>query len=389
MGYLDEVFRSRVSLQVNFKKGSATTEILFIDKKSKALRVQMADFEGMKHGEDAMAGFSLDKTWWSFHTKLVFDQDKPHLLFPKSIRHNERRASPRTAFTPREQVKVTIMEGIGSGHGIFGMGKDISSDGMTVTVERAMNLSTEKETPVAKSLFKPGAKLAFVKINRIPGCPVVETQGIFRRLERSGKWVFAFSFHKLSNAQQTLIDRFIEPRLLEFKYVKRSFKRREEMETARFSTPAESAKPEKPPSPSPPEKPEAAAHSAEAQPTAASSRQESGPKLLVVGNDLMGHLSFLEEDGFALEAVNTPVAIVKSLSDETPRAMLCGLEFKGREIAELLERVANMGLLDEIKIIVCAEDIPLRERIKLKMLNIQHFQTLPILDKSEFTATLK
>jgi len=394
LGYLDEVFRSRVSLQLAFKKRITSTEVLFIDLKNKALRVQMSEFGGLKHGEEALAGFSLDKTWWSFQTKLLFDQDKPHLLIPKLIRHAERRKTPRTAFTPREQVKVTIMEGIGSGHGVFGIAKDISRDGMAITVERAMNLSTEKETPVNSALFKPGSKLSFIKINRIPGCPMIEVQGIARRLQKDGKWVFAISFHKLSNAHATMITRFIEPRVLDFRYVKRSLKEREERESNLLASPRNMGANEKAISPEP--QPKKVEEPDESQPAAAPDDSPASAELpedvqadvLVVGEELRSEFQFLVDNGLVLRTVDTPVSIAKALSQDKPKALLCGLEFKGREIVELLERIASMGLLDACQTIVCAADIPLRDRIKLKMLNVQEFQNLPVEDRAAFVNKL-
>ena len=143
LGYLDEVFRKRVSLSLVLKGKRISTDILFMDTKNKAMRIQMGAFKAGQNGEDVTVGFSLDRTWWSFKSKVVFMQDKPYLLVPKTIKHAERRKTPRTAFTAREQVKVTIMEGIGSGNGVFGLATDVSPDGLCLIIEKAMILSSQ------------------------------------------------------------------------------------------------------------------------------------------------------------------------------------------------------------------------------------------------------
>lgn len=306
LGYLEEVYRRRVPITYVINRKTYQTDILFLEAKTKSMRIQSGGTTRIPNGAEATAGFCLDKTWWSFKTKFGLINDKPHLMIPKQINHNERRIAPRTVFSPREQVKITILEGLGSGNGVFGLGKDISTDGMCMFIEKAMHLGTEKEITPSPTLFKPGTNLAMVKINRIPGCPMLEVSGVAKRVYRDGKWCFAFQFSKLNKAQEQMIARFIEPRVLEFKPVRRSLKKRQEMEADMGGGPSgSSARGPSGGAPSPPgggggaPSPQAAAPSPSSgaprppgTEAAAAPPVEEKIKVLVVG-DLVAELAFL------------------------------------------------------------------------------------------------
>ena len=381
LGYLDELFRKRIQLSFRLKNKTVSTDILFIEKKTKTLRIQMDTFGSMPHGTDLSAGFALDRTWWTFKTKLVIIQDKPHLLIPKQIEHSERRKQPRTAFTPREQVKVTIMEGIGSGSGAFGMATDIGLGGMCLTIEKAMILSNEKEIYPSPTLFKKDAKLAFIKINRLPGSQILELQGVANRVYKDGKWRLAVSFGKLNKTAQQSINRFVVPRILEFKYVKRSQKKREEMEQMRSSYPA-------PAKGGGAESKPAVADTPAASSTTSSASGEK-TRILFLGTELRDQLGFLNSDnGFHVFVGTTPISVIKMLSENEPKALLVGEEFKGRNSLEVLEKIMNMGVLNEKRVIFVGSDITAKDRIKLKMLNINEVVNLPINDQQEFMQTL-
>ena len=403
LGILDEVFRKRISLSFNFKGRDIGTDILFLEKKTFSMRVQSSGTNQIPNNAELLAGFSLDKTWWSFATKFMLISEKPHLLIPKVIKHNERRKSPRTSFSPREPVKVTILEGLGSGHGVFGLAKDVSTGGMSVQIEKAMHLASEREVPPTDKLFGPAAKLAMVKINRIPGCPQIETQGIARRTYRDGKWYVAFQFDKLSKAHATMIGRFIEPRVLEFKFTRRSMKKREEMEGRMENTGPGVASPAAGPS-GHPTSPTAAA--ATASPTApAGSRdaqvspaentaapfQGNKTKALVVGDELMAELSFLSLPSSPIEVISglSPVTIIKILTEEKPKLMLCPLEFKGRSMVEVLDKIFNMGVGSNATIIVFADELPAKDRIKFKMMQIEDHISLPVEDEKACIESLR
>jgi len=392
LGYLDEVFRRRVSVSYIFNKKEYVSDVLLLDTKLGAMRIQQSTVLRIPHGADILAGFSLDRTWWSFQTKLMMKDNKPYLLVPKVIAYAERRRNQRTNFSPREQVKVTILEGLGSGHGVFGLAQDISVDGLSLTVERAMNLTNEKEVPPSPTLFPKGTKLAVVKINKIPGCPQLEVMGEAQRLERDGKWVMAISFHKLSKQHQAMIARFVEPRLLEFKPTRRSLKRRQELESegplaspaagSAMSEEAESTQAKQDNEVSEPEATLAeTADAASAEtPTEPKAETPAGPKIkaLVMGGELMNQLDFLTgiDDRFALLPGNTPVGIIKTLAEQKPDLVLCGTEFKGRSIFEVLEKIDNMGALSQTKVVVCAEKLQPSDKIKFKMMRIEHILDL-------------
>lgn len=233
LAYLDEVFRKRIPMTIAYKGKEFCGDIMFMDQKNRAMRMQMTVNPAL-NGAEVLVGFPLDRTWWAFKSKLVINQDKPHLMFPKAIARRERRKDPRTSFTAREQVKVTVMEGLGSGHGLFGMACDVSPNGICITIEKCMMLANEKEISPSPTLYSPNARLAFVKINKIPGMVMLETQGLAKRVFRDGnKWKCAIELDGLGRTERTAVLRFIEPRLLEFKVVKRSMKAREDADSRR------------------------------------------------------------------------------------------------------------------------------------------------------------
>lgn len=408
MGYIDELYRKRVPISISLKKKWVHSDILFFDEKNKLIRIQQDLLPAMANGTDLTVGFALDRTWWTFKTKYATVNDKPHLLVPKGISHTERRRNLRCSFTAREQVKVTVLEGLGSGNGVFGMAVDISTGGIALTIEKAMYLANEREIPPNESLFKPGTKLALVKINRIPGCQLMELSGIAKRVWRDGRWRLAIEFTNLSKKDYAAITRFIEPRTLEFKPVKRSKKRREEMDERR-ATPRPggggergddeggdndtltTASPvaEKPSAPAAPPA-ESPAVIANAAPAAAPSPAGDRPTLLIFGDDILSEVPFLNAGNSPFDVVvcNTPIRAVKVITEDSPALILCGTEFKGRAIAEVLEKINNMGVLKDKKVVICGNDLNSKDLIKLKMMKIETVVPLPINTPGEFLAAL-
>lgn len=410
IAYLDEAFRNRVPLTVVINKKRVLVDILYIDEKNKALRIQDGRINNIQPGTDALVGFPLDKTWWSFQSKFVINSEKPHLLIPKGIKHSERRKAQRTSFTPREQVKVTVLEGLGSGNGVFGLANDISPTGINLSIDKAMILSSQREVPPSEDLFKKGAPLAFVKINKLPGFPLLEVSGLVNRIYRDGsKWRLAIEFHKLDKGAAQMITRFVEPRLLEFKPIRRS-KRRQDDENDPLAAPSV----REPLGSKAPRRAPASFDSAENElaqkntthevaeeneavatvqaPEQAELRPFQGErtKVLVMGSELESELAFLNHPSSPIELLTatTPVSVVKILTESSPPVILCAAEFKGRQIKEVLEKVANMGVLENRKIFVFANDLDGKDIIKLKMLKVQEIFSLPLENPSEFLQKL-
>jgi hypothetical protein len=109
-----------------------------------------------------------------------------------------------------------------------------------------------------------------------------------------------------------------------------------------------------------------------------------------MGNDLDGDLAFLNHPSSPVELLvaTTPVSVVKILTEASPPAIICGAEFKGRSIKEVLEKVSNMGVLTNRKIFVLANDLDGKDIIKLKMLKVQEIFGLPLENPSEFLQKL-
>lgn len=385
LGYLDEVYRKRIPLVYTHNKKTYETDILMMEPKHKALRIQQSSAASrIPNNADLLVGFALDKTWWAFKAKFLMIENKPYIGLPQLIKHNERRQASRTSFSPREQVKVTVLS-LSGGHGVFGMAKDISTDGMCMYIDKAMKVAGEKEIPPSPDIFKPGSKLEMVKLNRVPGCPLLEIQGVAKRVFQDGrKWCFSFQFAKLSKAQETMIQRFIEPRVLEFRYTKRSLKKRQEMDAERASVPSGGG--------GGAARGGAASGGGAAAPAAAKEAPKAADKtkLLVVGESLIEQMSFLGEDGSGFEVIPgiSPVSIIKVLTEDKPKAMICPVEFKGRSMLEVLEKVAAMGVGKDVRTVICGDDIQTSDRIKFKMNKIENVFDLPIADKDAFKKML-
>lgn len=415
LGYLDEVFRKRIPIEINIKGRKSGTDILYLDEKNKIIRIQADTFSNAPHGIDALVGFALDRTWWTFQSKYVLVGDKPHILVPKVIKHSERRNHARTAFTAREQVKVTVLEGMGSGNGVFGMATDIGTGGLCMTIEKAMKLNNEKEIAPTEELFAKGTKLSFVKINRIPGCPLIEINGIVNRVYRDGKWRLAIEFEKVPKNAKTAIERFVMGRVLEFKPIRRSKKRREEREEVLVGSKATQAPPTKatPPTadngpkdekPAPAEAaPENSATVTEPQQmlTETTPTPEPAPTptptstppmdILVFGEEMKEDLAFLEsgDHAFNLHIESTPVGILKTINEKNPPLILCGTEFKDRSVVDILEKISNMGVLENRDVVICSDQLAGKDTIKLKMLKVRQIYTFSLENQEEFVEILK
>jgi hypothetical protein len=168
--------------------------------------------------------------------------------------------------------------------------------------------------------------------------------------------------------------------MLEFKPTRRSFKKRESEEGGGVGSALPSGEAGAARMPRPQGSNPSAPGSVEEQPENAASVVEEGAvrnedkiKVLVIG-DLIDELAFLDTPAspFTVIQGSSPVGIVKALTESSPALLICGVEFKGRSMVEVLEKIANMGLSKSTTIVVCASELPSKERIKFKMLQIEN-----------------
>lgn len=372
LAYLDELIRLKTSLEIRSGKSSASTPIMYLDETNNCIKL-LRD-EGLTPNQEVLCGFSMDRTWFSFKSKLVAVDGKPFLAFPQAIVHQERRAHRRVQFTAREQVKVTVLESLGTGNGAFGMAQDISENGLCFSISKAMILDNEKEIPPSPSLFKPGTKLMMVKINRIPGCAPLEIEGVAQRVAQDGGWKCAITFRNLPKPAQSSIQRLVENRSIPFKLVRRSRKKRQEMDQE-GGLGAGPLLREAPLDNSPSVKPGAGSIPASNGPP--DEQAQPKVKIILLGeNTISTCRPVVEEDLHAtLFLEDTPLGLLKILREEKPQFVICEPEIKGKNMVDFLKSMVAMGVLEGVTVILCAEQISPKDRLRAKMVNIECFLT--------------
>jgi hypothetical protein len=411
LGYFDELFRQRLPVTIRTKESQWECNLYFIDVKNKLLRVE--DSLGLKENQNkpVQCGFSLDRSWFLFQSKLIFFDDKPHLIMPAAIKHHDRRKSPRGSISPRENVRVSVLQSLGAGVGISGLASDASVGGISLVIERAIKMENEQKLTVHRDLLPKGTELMIVKVNRIPGVPPFEVPGILNRFFRQKEWKMAIEFPKIPGPIKAAIEKFVESRYIPFRPVKRSYQRRQEMERERER---ENAAPQEKQSQEifqdaqlnpenfqdaelNPEKLQARASvlnipdvpetsisipdfneepgeefPAEEETFPSEIEQPRQPMVLSIGEELKEALAFLE---------NT-MRILKFLRERKSGFLLLPPEYKEQSMLEYLEKISSMGVLTDVVIIVLSkEQISPKDMIKCRMLGIQHILPLQSSDQ--------
>lgn len=435
LGYLDDISRYRITLTIQAGKETLNSSVYSAEEKEGIIKIQGDPILEEFVNKNVVCGFPMDNTYYIFNTKVVMHEYRPQLAMPDQILRKERRKSPRTNFTPRQQVKVAVLQGLGSGTGVTGLAVDVNLNGICLAIERALSLQNERELSPGGHLFKPGDQLAIVKVNKIPGVPVFDITGTVNRVFLSGKWKLAIEFSKLPGNIRTLLDRLLKERCPKFHPVRRSRKKRLEMDAIREQEEAqqETVEPEKPrmksitfssaeeqePEAPPAEETEAAPETetaadtetivepdveTELEPEAISEPEVEGepepepqlipvpepepqpePELLTnalisLGEILDRHLSFLEDQAdLTWIHVDNPLRIVRNLNEKHPRFLLLPLTFNEQSMLDYLQKINSLGVLKDVEVIIFSEeDVPPKEIIKSKMLGIKHMLKLPL-----------
>lgn len=416
LGYLDDIQRNRLSLIVLGKGINLSTPIYDVDGKGKLIKVRNDSVFDENEGKPVRCGFPMDRTFYMFTSKIVMHNDRPFLELPNQILRKERRKGVRTNLSRREGAKVSALQSLGAGFGVVGMASDVSASGVCLVIDRAMNLSNERDISAGRNLFEPGTELMVVKINRIPGVPVFDTSGIVKRIFPAGvgQWRIALEFGKLPGKTKSLIEHFVKTRTPAFRPSHRSRKRRLEMDAARkaeqqeqaaeaaeaaeaVETVAETAVNEEPPEAGdstmkllevepgyePPPEPEPDDVLAEVKLEPEPEPEPPGESLVSLGTVLDEQLAFLETDSeLAWLHVDNPVRIMRKLNERHPRFLLLPWQFNEQSMVDYLQKIHAMGVLKDVEVILFHNgDLPPREIIKSKMLGIKHILQYPLEDK--------
>lgn len=421
LGNLDEIERSRASLTVHVKNHKWRSSIYNMDVKKKVLRIQ--DVEGMEeyNKKDVQCNFTLDRLMYVFSSKLFYSGGKPHLEIPEYLERKKQRKNPKITLSRRENVNVSAMEGLGTGVGVTGKAVDLTKDSITLTITRAMMMQNQKEVSPHMGLLKIGGELLIVKINKIPGCPVLECSANVVQLTRKGDWHLTIRLKNIPSKIQAAIEALIKERYGEPKPVKRSYKKRllmekerEERLKAEQEKTAAKAAPTNDQQTAPAEEPDisftpktakprfikdesllkddplapssifAADPPAKetAPPVEEQKASEQLPMILSLGEDLEDQLLFLDDvEEFQWEHVSSPMKIIKSLNRGKTEFLMSTLMFKGQSMLEYLEKIQPMGVLKGVEIVIFSkESLGPKDLIKCRMLGINDVFLFPLED---------
>jgi len=391
LGYCDELISKKVEITLSCNNKNYLCNLYSFEPGNKIIRIQNIQPLFSQNGKKISCGFPMDRAWFTFQTKLVVSKDNLFINTPEEIIYSERRKSRRGVFSPREEVKVTVVESIGSGTGVFGTATNISAEGISLTIDKAMLLNNEKVISPHPDLYKPNTEIMLIKINKIPGGRPFETSGKVKRVFKDrGKWKLAIEFGKLPGNGKSQIQSFVSSRTSEFKLTKRSRKKRKEIEESRKLTqPISKPKPiinNKQTPPNPLTKPIQPKTEPKIEQPKLKEKLNSKITVVSLGEELKTHLSFLS----AIPSINwahaeNQIQILALIHEVNANVLILPFLLGDHNMLDYLQKIQTMGLIDKIKTAICSpEQITIKDKIKGKRVNVETFFSLPIIDKVEF-----
>lgn len=415
LGYMDELFTQRSPITIRTKDKEWDCSIYFLDVDKKRMRIE--DSYGLleNNGKAVQCGFPMDRTFYMFSSKIEFFDGKPHLRLPPAIKQIDRRKSSRVSFSPREEVAVTVLQSLGAGLGFTGSATDISAGGVCLSIERGMNLQSQKDITVRNDMLPKDTALMVVKVAKVPGVPTFQAEGKVNRFMGSGRYKLVVEFTKIPGKFKEAIQKFVDGRYHKPIPTRKSYKKRKEMQRqreeemqqqeadARQARASQAANADPEPSGEAPKKEisfvkmddiapdfsfdepvaeEAPVEDVPAEdvPAEEAPAEPLKPVLVSLGDHLQEQLGFLGDvPGYKWVHVNSPLKILKLLREHKSGSLFIPLSFKRQSMLEYLEKITGSGAMDNIGIIILAEE-PLapKELIKCRMLKIQHILQLPI-----------
>lgn len=380
LGYLDELQRQRTPIEISIKGKVWRSEIHFIDDKARTIGIQNQKGMSEYQEKNVIVGFAMDNSWFVFASVLELKKGKLVLGIPLAIKHQERRKSPRTRFTHREEVSVTVLQDFGVGIGVFGKAVDISVGGLCVRATRALRLEDESEIRPNEHMYKKGQTLAIVKVSGIKGIPEFEVSGVVNRITGGpGNCMVVIEFHKLKSELKIAIEHFIKPRSMPFSLKRRSRKKRLEFEARRkkemeAEKEAEEARKKEVQQETQEKKVEDAATLKDQLFKSLQQKKSANQKkILSFGDEFLPLLKDIEKNsGLNWTHLDDPKTIPGHLKLNPIQHFLISSAFNEKTMLVFLKKIYQLGLLKNTKVsLVLKEDLPVRERMAFNNLGIK------------------
>jgi hypothetical protein len=261
--------------------------------------------------------------------------------------------------------------------------------------------------------------MGILKVSGLPGVPTIQVEGEVLRIMQQGGWRIAIAFRKLPGKFQNAIKNLVTERYMPYKLVHRSYKRRQEAELERqkekeapaatqdmdksenpvlvplpprggkvtFAKEADSHPMDSLATTSPKTAPanNAPTNAAPAAVAPVPQPKPQGQILLSIGDELKQALAFLANlPKYRWVHVDNPLKIIKTLNEAKPTFLLSPYLLRRQSMLEYLEKIASMGVLGTVKIVLLTpEKLPPKDIIRCRMLGIQYILSLPLESPSQ------
>ncbi len=415
LGHIDELINQRIPILFSSKNDKARANVVSIEQKEKRIKISSLEELGAPKGSLVTIGFPLDGTWLEFESPFFKENHGMFVSYPSSLEARERRSDLRSTFSSREDVSAALLESFGKGVGITGSVDNISSAAFSLSVLRAMDLSSEREIRFHENLLKTGQEFMLCRLKGIPGVPQIECGGRMARVARKGKWQLVMTFTNLSGDLRNALNQFTMSRTMPYQTVTRSYKRkmelREEMSKQNEQEnpiPAERVPLQNDPviqtaqphfSPTPPASSAGETHNpqnADSEPTERIElpiklvrRLQDGPPILTLGESINKDLSFLYSLGNHWKPCPTVKELVRTLQNLKNAILVIPKSMNGQPVLDYMDKLAATGAMEHISLFMLAETGLSPEEVALcKRVRVRRVFPFPLAELEPFLSAV-
>ncbi|MCB9399649.1 MAG: PilZ domain-containing protein [Acidobacteria bacterium] len=370
LAYLDEVIRQKVNIDLFGSSGRYESTLVTLDEKG--MRARLLGTLPSQARDVSKGGFALDRMYWMFATQIVNDGGKLFIQIPNTIIRKDRRRCARTNFTRREEVKVTILQGLGSGIGVLGTAINVSENGMQVFVKNAMNLSDEKPIQPHPGLFPPGTDLMLIRIHGIPGMGQVEVSGKVVRMSRDGGVKLVVGF-KMEGHHAQILGKFIDGRQMEFRRTRRQRRKPEdgaELMSGGEWSPGPDDEESRSPEPSGP----SLEASNEEMPERAESKPQSKQAIMVLGSDMERWIRFeLETDAYQWIFPVSLESAIHEIQSARPTWIFFQPDFHNVDGLDFMVQLRSTGILNTCRLALCGLQLSVKDKVRGRLVQADRY----------------